>query len=168
MADRHWAIHWLRRNWFAPLLAVLLAIEIAFARTTYWAGDHLAEAAILFDLCLVVPTLHFLCYRRALPRRTLLIRTAGLALGGLFVASWLVPAAAQQWIDDLDWLRTAGLIVLTLIELRLVIAGLRMVFGGRADAAEISSHTGAPEWVARLMLLEARFWKALWRWLRRR
>ena len=60
---------WARRNWFVPLLALLLAIEWAFARTTDWPRDGLAETVVLFDLCLFVPALHFLCYRRTLTRR---------------------------------------------------------------------------------------------------
>ena len=166
MAERHWLTLWARRNWFVPLLAVLLAIELAFARATLWPEDVLAEAAILFDLCLFVPPLHALCYRRRLARRALLIRTAALALAGLYIASLLVPAEAQRLLAELAWARPAGLAVIAAFELWVVVATVKLVFGG-AGSDEIAARSGAPLWVARLMLLEARFWKAVWRFLRR-
>jgi hypothetical protein len=57
--------------------------------------------------------------------------------------------------------------VLALIELRLLAVALKLVFAGRATADEIAERTGAPPWIARLMLIEARFWKWLWRSIRR-
>jgi len=167
MADRHWAIHWARRNWFVPLLAILLAIEVAFARTTLWAQDGLAEAVILFDLCVFVPALHFFCYRRTLARRALLIRTAALSCGGIYIASLLVPVEAQRLIAELGWARIAGLALVAAFELWVVIATVKLVFGG-AGTDEIAAKSGAPLWVARLMQAEARFWKFLWRLIRGR
>jgi hypothetical protein len=158
---------WLRRNWFLPLLALLLAIEFAFARSIDWSQPRVPEAAMLFDLCLFLPALHFLCYRRKLAWKPLLVRTAALALLGIYVASKLIPPAAQGLVAELGWARTAGLVVLALIELRLLAVALKLVFGGRATAEEVAERTGAPPWIARLMLLEARFWKWLWRSIRR-
>jgi len=158
---------WLRRNWFLPLLAVLLAIEFAFARTTIWATDPVAEAVILFDLCLFVPGLYVLCYRRTVALKPLLLRTAALAGSGLYIASWLMPADAQRLIAELSWARTAGLVMLVLVELWVMAKLVRLVFGGEASAEQLAGRHGVPQWVARLMLLEARFWKAVWRFLRR-
>jgi hypothetical protein len=127
----------------------------------------LPEAAVLFDLCLFIPALHFLCYRRKLALKPLLIRTAALAFLGVYIASWLIPREAQSLLAELGWARTAGFVVVALIELRLVFLALKLVFGGRASADEIAERTGAPPWIARLMLIEARFWKWVWRWIRR-
>lgn len=159
---------WARRNWFVPLLAVLLAIETAFARATDWSSDGVAEAAILFDMCLFVPALYALCYRRRLALRPLLIRTFALAFLGIYIASKLVPADAQVLIANLAWARTAGWVVLALVELWILVAVIRLVFGGGATAEQVAERSGAPEWIARLMLLEARFWKGLWRIVRGR
>lgn len=159
---------WARRNWFVPLLALLIAIEFAFARTTDWSRDGVAEAAILFDMCLFVPALYALCYRRRLALRPLLIRTFALALLGIYIATTLVPPGAQVLIADLAWARTAGWVVLALIELWVMIAVVKLVFGGGATAEQVAERSGAPAWVARLMLLEARFWKALWSFVRGR
>jgi hypothetical protein len=155
---------WIRRNWFLPVLALLLAIEWAFVRSTAWSGgDGIAEAAVLIDLCLVLPALHFLCYRRSLTWRPLILRTVALAFLGLYLASHLVPAQGQALIPALGWARLIGMAVVLALEVLVLVAVLKLLFGGRATAAELSAKSGAPEWVARLMLAEARFWKWLWR-----
>jgi hypothetical protein len=43
-----------------------------------------------------------------------------------------------------------------------------MTFGARTSAEALAEKTGVPTWVARLMVLEARFWAAVWRFFRRR
>lgn len=159
---------WARRNWFLPLLAALLAIEWAFARTIDWPRDGAAEAVILFDLCLFVPALHYLCYRRVLAWKPLLIRTAALASLGIYLASHLVPAEAQHLLAGLGWARLVGFAVLAALELWVLVKVVKLVFGSATTAEEISATSGAPPWIARLMLIEARFWKWLWRLLRRR
>jgi hypothetical protein len=166
MAKAEMLSRWVRRNWFVPLFAILLAIEFAFTRATDWSRDGVAEAAVLFDLCLFIPALHFLCYRRKLALRPLLFRTFALAFLGIWIASKLIPLEAQGLLAELSWARTAGLAVVALIELRLVFLALKLVFGGHATADEIAERTGAPPWIARLMLIEARFWKWVWRRIR--
>jgi hypothetical protein len=157
----------MRSHWFVVLLPALLLIEYGFARSTDWTSDRVAEAAILFDLCLFVPLLYLLCYRQSLSVRALLVRSAALCLAGIYIASLLVPPEGQVLLDDLSLLRPAGLVVLALIELKLLIELVKLVFSGRTTAEEIAARSGAPEWVARLMMLEARFWKALWALIRR-
>jgi hypothetical protein len=168
MADAEILGLWLRRNWFLPLLALLLAIELAFTRSADWSQPRMPEAVVLFDLCLFIPALHILCYRRKLALKPLLIRTAALAFLGVYIASHLIPREAQSLLAELGWARTAGLVVIALIELRLVFLALKLVFGGQASADEIAERTGAPPWIARLMLIEARFWQWVWRRIRRR
>lgn len=153
---------WVRRNWFLLLLAPLLAIEFAFARTTDWARAGPAELIILFDLCLFIPALYVLCYRKRIALKPLLIRAAALALAGIYLASRLVPPDAQVLLSELIWARYAGLAIIALIELWIVVLTLKLVFGG-ASTDEIARRSGAPPWVARLMQLEARFWRAVWR-----
>ena len=154
----------MRRHWFVPLLAVLLLIETAFARTTDWSRDGLAELVILFDLCLFIPFLYLLCYRGRIERKPLLLRAVALALAGVYIASKLVPPSAQIVLGELVWARYAGLAALALIELWVVVLTVKLVYGA-ATTEEISSRNGAPLWIARLLQLEARFWKAVWRFL---
>ena len=157
------ARQWLAGNWFVPLLALLLLVEFAFSRSVSWSDPAFAEAAMLFDLAVFVPALFLLCYGGRLAARTLLLRAGALSLLGIYIASHLVPAQAQVLLPNLSWARVAGQAVLMLIELRLVYEVLKMVFTGRSSAGEVAARTGAPQWVVRLMLLEARFWKAVWR-----
>lgn len=159
---------WARRNWFLPLLALLVAIEWAFARATDWSSDGVAEAVILFDMCLFVPILYMLCYRRRVALKPLLVRAAALSFLGLYVASFLVPPQAQHLVAELGWARLVGWAVLALVELWVVVKIVRLVFGGEATTEDVAARSGAPRWIARMMLIEARFWKALWRLFRRR
>jgi hypothetical protein len=159
---------WLQRNWVVPLFAVAILVELAFARSTDWAADGLAETVILFDLCVFLPAMHAICYRKSLSPKALILRTIGLACFGIFLASKLVPAGAQTVLRDLLWVKSAGWLGLALVELWLALQIIRLVYGGKHGAAEISRLHGTPEWVARLMLLEARFWKTVWKLLRRR
>ena len=158
---------WLARNWFVPLAALLLGLELAFARTTEWAAGGYEEAAILFDMAVFVPLLHLVCYRRTVSARALAIRTAALVLSGIYLASLLVPAEAQRWVDDLGWLRAAGVAAIALVELKIMFEVMKLVFGG-GHVDQVVERSGAPAWVVRLMLLEARFWKAVWRLIRGR
>ena len=80
----------------------------------------------------------------------------------------LVPAEAQRWIDDLGALRLAGLFILALIELWVLVEIVKILFGREPSVERVVARSGAPAWVARLMLLEARFWKWVWRRLRGR
>ena len=157
---------WARRNWFLPLLALLVAIEWAFARTIDWPRDGAAEAVILFDMCLFVPFLYVLCYRRRIALKPLLVRAMALACLGLYFASHLIPAQSQHLVAGLGWARMLGWAALALVELWVVAKVVRLVFGGTATEADVVAQ-GAPLWIARLMLIEARFWKWLWRLLRR-
>jgi hypothetical protein len=165
--DGHSAVLiWARRNWFFIAFASVLAASYGFARSSaYLAGG--GEAAIIVDLCLSVPLLYCWCYWRQLPKRQLAIRAAALACLGVWVAARLIPAADQAILLHLSWARTAGLVVLALIELRVLVAVLQTVFSPTATAEEISARSGAPPIVARLMLMEARFWRWVWKLLRR-
>jgi hypothetical protein len=156
-----------RTHWFVMLLPFLLLVEYGFARSTDWSRPGAAEFAILFDLCLFVPFLYFLCYRGRLATRALLLRSAALLLAGIWLATWLVPPEGRSMLDQLGGFRAIGLVMLAVAELGAMLIVIRLVFSGRSSA-EISARSGAPEWVARLMLLEARFWKAVWRLIRRR
>ena len=158
---------WARRNWFLPVLAVLLTIEFAFARATDWSQDGLAEMVMVFDMCLFVPALFAVCYRKRMALKPLLIRSAALSLAGIYLASKLVPVDAQVLLTELLWARYAGWIVIALFELWILVLTIRLVFGG-GTTQQIVEQSGAPPWIARVMLMEARFWKAVWRLLRGR
>jgi hypothetical protein len=168
MLTRFSTREWLVANWFLVILPVLLLVSYLFNRSLDWGGRAIeAEAVTVFDWCVSVPFLYFLCYRKALPLRQMLVRLAALACLGIWIAGRMVPAASQVMLPELGWLRWAGLIVMTLIELRLFVAVLKLAFSGSAKVEDLEK-TGAPPLLAKLMLMEARFWRAVWRLIRGR
>jgi hypothetical protein len=148
---------------------MLLVVSFLFTRSVDWQRwGRTAEAVTLFDWMITVPALYFLCYRSTLSVKAMALRLIALACLGVWIASWLVPAAAQEVLPNLSWPRTVGLAALALIELRLLVLALKLAFSDRADAETLTQRTGAPPVLAKLMLLEARFWKAVWTLVRRR
>lgn len=153
-------------HWFVPAFALIVgALWLAARNSLYMAQG--GEAAIIADLCLTAPVLYLLCYRRRHPPLQLAIWAIALVCLGIWLGSWIIPEPDQSLLTRLAPLRAAGMVVLALIELTLLIAIVRLVFGRESSAVEVSRATGAPPFVARLMLLEARFWKAVWRLIRR-
>lgn len=163
IATREWAA----ANWFLLALPVFAAISFFVARSAP-PSDPAIEAVTLFDWAVTIPILYFLCYRRALTGRQMALRLLALVCLGIWAASRLVPLPAQEILPHLGWPRMAGLAVLLLIELRLLILGIKLAFSGRGDAKELADKTGAPVLLAKLMLLEARFWRAVWQLIRGR
>ena len=163
------AARWSRDNWFILALPLLLACSLLLTRATDWESEARAiEAVTLFDWCVTVPLLYALCYRRRMPMKRLAVRVLALACLGVWTAAQLVPVGAQILLADLGWVRIAGLCVLLLVELRLLVAALRIAFSTGATAERIAEASGAPPMLAKLMLLEARFWRAVWRLFRGR
>lgn len=162
------AMRFTRANWFVPMLSVALVMEWILARSSARSEPTALEAVILFDLCLFVPFLYWLCYRRTQPAKALAMRAVGLACFGVFIASRLVPPEAQTLLPHLAWVRTAGIAVVALVELKLFVELIKLVFGGQSSNEQIAGRTGAPPLLVKLMALEARFWKAVWRFVRGR
>lgn len=167
MDGRSAALAWAGRNWFFIAFGAVLAGSYGLARSRTFLADG-GEVAIVADLCLTVPLLYSWCYWNRLPRRQVAIRAAALACLGVWIAGRLIPAADQTILPHLSWARMLGVVVLALIELRVLVAVVRLAFSGTATAEEVSARSGAPPIIARLMLIEARFWQRVWKLLRRR
>lgn len=159
---------WLKAHWFAMAVLPLLLLEWLVMRRFGMEMGPVAESIALFDLCIFMPLLYFLCYGRSLPLKQLVLRMLGLVCLGVYLASYIVPAALQQILPQLEPVRMAGLAVLMLVELRLLILATRVVWKKGANVAEVQAASGAPAWIAKLMLVEARFWQAVWRLIRHR
>ena len=160
---------WASENWFLVALPVLLGISWSFTRSVDWRmSPGAAETVTLMDWVVTVPALYFLCYRRKLSSFAMTVRLLALVCLGIWIASRLVPVAAQELLPHLGWPRSIGLGVLAFLELRLLFLALKLAFSGKADAEELARTSGAPPLLAKLMLIEARFWKAVWRLIKRR
>ncbi|MEO5578744.1 MAG: hypothetical protein ABIR25_06825 [Sphingomicrobium sp.] len=152
------------RHWFLLLLPVLASASVSLVASVDWQHDgRVAELALLFDACVSLPLLYFLCYRGTLDSKQMALRLIGLACLGIWFATWLVPETSQSLLSRLGWLRTAGVALLVVVELRLIVGAIKMAFSGKASADQLASASGAPPWIAKLMLLEARFWRWVWR-----
>ena len=158
----------LRERWFYLLILPLaIAVEWAFAASQDWQAYPRSEWVILFDLCVFVPILYLAFFSHMLSFKARLIRSVGIAGLGLFAARGIVPEGNQFITADLAQLRNALIVLVIAFELVVVVKLVRTVFRSDTDAAQLERDFAVPGWIARLMLLEARFWKAVWRFLGR-
>ena len=163
------AKEWASGNWFLLLLPALFATSFFLLQSAEWRqSPRMVEAVTLFDWTVSVPLLFFLCYRSKLNAKQMVWRLLGLACLGVWLATWLVPAPDQTILPHLSWARTAGMAVLVLVELRLLVLALKFAFSGEATADELARKAGVPPLLAKLMLIEANFWRAVWRFISRR
>ena len=154
------------RYFFLLILPLAVIIEWAFAVTHDWLAYPRSEWVVLFDLCLFVPLLYFICFSSSLEMRARLIRTAGIVGMGLFAARFIVPEANQFVIADLAHLRNLMLVCVLAFEGWVFFKVIQAVYRRNADAAALERDFAMPAWIAKLMVLEARFWKAVWAFVR--
>ncbi len=165
-ADR--IFRWSASNWFVLVAPLLSLAAWLISRSTPWPhGGAGMEAALLVDACITVPALYLVCYWRTMPLWQLAVRAIAIACLGIFLLGYIIPAGSQVLLPEFAAARTVGMVLLFLIEVRLVIGAVRMVFTSEVSAEKLSKETGAPPLIAKMMVLEARLWKAVWRFLRR-
>lgn len=151
-------------HWYVPaFLAIVAAVWLLARQPAFMAAG--GEAALLIDLCLTAPVLYILCYARKQPLRVTIIRALAITFGGIWLASWLIPGPQQVLLPQLAAVRWLGSGFVIAVELLLLAAALRIAFSGAGTAADVSKASGAPAWVARIMLWEANLWRGLWRWI---
>ena len=163
LAARQWAL----RNWFVLALPILVLASLQLNTSVDWRTDaRIAEAVTLFDWCVSVPLLYYLCYRSQLSARQIALRLLALACSGVWLATWLVPQSSQALLPHLSWARMVGVAIIAAVELRLIVAAVRIAFSDDASAEQLTRVSGAPPLIAKLMLLEAKFWRAVWRFIK--
>ena len=158
-----------REKWFFLIaLPLAIAIEWAFARSLDWSAYPRSEWVALFDLCVFMPLLYLAAFSSALTRKARLLRGLGIAGIGLFASSFIVPGPNQYIIGELSALRNAAMIGIIAFEGWLLWKVIGAVYRQNVDAKTLEREFAMPEWVAKLMVLEAKFWKAVWQFLRRK
>jgi hypothetical protein len=158
-----------REKWFFLIaLPLAIAIEWGFARTLDWSAYPRSEWVALFDLCVFMPLLYLVGFTSELTRKARLLRCLGIAGIGLFASSFIVPAPNQFIISELSALRNAAMIGILAFEGWILWKVIGAVYRRNADAKTLEREFAMPEWIAKLMVLEARFWKAVWAFLRRK
>lgn len=154
-------------HWYVPAFAAMLLGIWLLARTPAFMAEG-GEAALLIDLCITAPVLYVLCYGRRQPIRTTAVRALAIACSGLWIASWLIPVAEQSLLPQFAPFRWAGIAFIVLVELWIVVAVTRIAWSGKGTAEQISAKGDVPAWMARALLWEANFWRAVWRFMRGR
>ena len=148
----------LKQNWFWPV-AILLWAAVWFL-VWQMPQDIPAnyEYAVLTDVFITMPLLLWLCYRSQLTTKALLLRVVGVISLGIWLASQMLQPEHQTILPLLGSLRNIGLGVAIAIELWLLVSILKIVFK-KETTSQVLVDQGVPEFMAKLMLLEARFWR---------
>lgn len=116
----------IRRNWFLlPALAIVSGV-IVVTRTADWPVEaRLIEAALLFDLAVLLPALYFWCYRSS--ARSPVLRALALSCAGIWAASYLIPSEHHHLLGFVSWIRYAAIGLLLYVELRVLARPLRFI-----------------------------------------
>jgi hypothetical protein len=158
-----------REKWFFLIaLPLAITIEWAFARTLDWTAYPRSEWVALIDLCVFMPMLYLAAFTSELTRKARLLRCVGIAGAGLFASSFIVPEPNQFIIGELSAVRKVAMVGIVAFEAWVLWKVIGAVYRQNADAKTLEREFAMPEWIAKLMVLEARFWKAVWQFLRRK
>ena len=153
----------MRNNWFWPVAAIIAAAIWALSTISQVPLSPGFEKALLFDALITMPVLYLLCYRSSFTTTALIVRVLALQCAGIWLAAKLVPVGNQSILSHLTWIRWAGLAIVTLFEIRLVAAVVKLQLKPTTLQDELEA-AGMPPVLAKLAMLEARFW----RWILRR
>jgi hypothetical protein len=156
-------------KWFFLIaLPLAIAIEWAFARSLDWTAYPRSEWVALFDLCVFMPLVYLSAFSSELTRKARLLRCLGIAGAGLFAASFIVPEPNQFIIGELSAVRKVAMVGIVAFEGWVLWKVIGAVYRQNVDAKTLERDFAMPEWIAKLMVLEAKFWKAVWQLLRRK
>lgn len=156
------------KHFFVIVLPLAIVIEWAFARSLDWGAYPRSEWVALFDLCGFMPMVYWAFFTSDLNTKARLLRCVAISGIGLFAASFLVPASNQFIIGELSNIRNAMLVFVILFEGFVFWKVIHALYRKGADARALQQDFAVPEWVAKLMVMEANFWKAVWSLLRRK
>ena len=157
-----------RNYWFYFLLPPLLLVAYAVSRMPEsLAAPAFTERVFLFDFLIFLPAIYYVFLRSRFSKRTSIIRAGALGLTGLWFAGWLMPEGTGEIIPRLEWLRALALPFFIVFELAVFAALMRYVFGDAPDEQKLIS-MGVPPFLVKALLLEVRFWKAVWAFLAKR
>jgi len=106
-----------RAHWFVPALVLILIANAALICLNVFSTTPILEKWLLLNLALVLPILYLICYRR-LGIKAVLISLALICLG-ICGAGEIIPEEEYQILEQLYVLRITGLIIYSLILLRI-------------------------------------------------
>ncbi len=147
-----------KENWFWPLAIMLMALAWTIGQLSSIEPNSSWEYAVVFDVLVTLPILFFLCYRNRNSLKVNLLGIVALQCSGIWLATKIVPIESQNILPYLSWLRYAGLALLFALEIGIVLALIKIVFRADTTATHVEQ-LGVPPFVAKLLLMEARFWR---------
>lgn len=148
----------IKENWFWPLAIALWAFAFLVSRNVPTPELAGWEIAVIVDVMITLPVLFAMCYHAKFTWQKMAIRILALQCFGIWLATMIVPADSQQILPQLSWLRFAGIALLVMIELRIIYAMLKIIFKTDTSTQQLED-LGMPTFLAKLALLEARFWR---------
>lgn len=153
---------------FATLLPLALLIEGVFTATLDWSAYPRAEWVPLVDLCVFLPLVYLVAFSSGAPLKTRIVHALAIAGLGLLAAKMMVPEANQFVIGYLSEVRGALFLVILAVEGFVFWKVLQALYKKGADAKAIERDFAVPPFVAKLLVMEAKFWKAVWSLFRRK
>lgn len=154
-----------RGYWFYWLLLPCLFAAWHLSRTPAAIAAPLTlERVYLIDFALLLPVLYFVYLRPRVALCAALLRSAAIGAAGISFAAWLMPEGTGQVLPFLSWLRWTALPLVIAIELAAFVALMRYLYGSEPKEVELVAQ-GIPPLIVKLLLMEARFWKRVFRFL---
>ena len=158
-----------REKWFFLIvLPIAIAIEWGFAASLDWSVYPRAEWVALVDLCVFMPLIYLGLFSSDLSGKARGLRALGIAGIGLFAASWIVPSAHQFLISELANARAAAFVFIRAFEGFVLWKLLQALYAKNADAQTLEREFAVPPFIAKLLVIEAKFWKSVWGLFRRK
>ena len=122
------------------------------------------ERVFLVDFAVLLPLMYFVYLRSRVNLGVAILRSVAIGAAGISFAACLMPEGTAQVLPYLSWLRLTAFPLVIAIELVAFAALMRYLFGSEPQEADLVGH-GIPPVVAKLMLMEARFRKAVFRFM---
>lgn len=160
--------HWLSRHWFFPVALIVALGDLGSVYATGWTDAALLEAALLFDLAVLLPCLYWWCYRQN--GRAAVVKAVALACLAIWCTGKIVPEEHHHFLDAFVWIRYVGLAGLLVLEIKLTVMIYKaVVFSGqsRSEAQQRLESDGLPPWLAKFVAFEASLWRRAWLFLQR-
>lgn len=151
--------------WFYGLLAFCLIGAWQLSLTPETLADPITtERVFLVDFALLLPLIYFAYLRTRVALKAAILRSLALGAAGISYAAWLMPEGTGQVLPFLSWLRWTALPFVIAIELAAFVALMRYLYGSEPHEEELIKQ-GIPPVIVKLLLMEARFWKSVFRFL---
>lgn len=154
-------------HWFYLVAPFIIAADLFVALDSRGETGLVIEACLLFDLAVVIPSIHWLCYRRQ--GKKSIVSAIALSCLGMWAALRLVPEPERELLNYVEPLRYVGIVLLTCLEIAVLVAIYRAVFKGAFEqdtTTKAQAFVDLPLWLVRLFVFEAMLWRKVWLFLK--